>query len=115
MIKPQTSGSDLVEVKCYEEDLQSSNIIIYPEHWVQWYIYKGIWVSDDGLTETTTKTTTTQTTKQKQSKQAKEPNVQYDYGAGLREFILNKLQDVEETTLEEQKHIIVSVFDKIKK
>ena len=113
LIKPQTSGSDLVEIKCYEEDLQSSNIIIYPEHWVQWYIFKNIWVADSK--ELTGTSTPNQASKQKPTKQAKEPIVQYDYGAGLREFIINKLQDVEETTLEEQKHIIVSVFDKIKK
>ena len=113
MIKPQVGGSDLVEIKCYEENLQSSNIILYPEHWVQSYIFKGIWVADS--TEAMGTSTTTQAPKQKPTKQAKEPIVQYDYGAGLREFIINKLQDVEETTLEEQKHIIVSVFDKIKK
>lgn len=112
-IKPNSNGSDLVEIKCWEENLQVENIIIYPAYFVQNYIWKSIWVKEDEKsTETTTTSTTAQPTKQKQSKQAKEPIVQYDYGAGLREFIINNLQNANETTLEEEKHLIVDIFNK---
>jgi hypothetical protein len=109
VIKPQTSGSDLVEIKCYEEDLQSSNIILYPEHWVQWYIFKNIWVADS--TEAIGTSTPNQASKQKPTKQAQEPIVQYDYGAGLRDFIINNLVGAEDISLQDEVGFIVNNFE----